>query len=267
MVSGFLKRTRTLEELDEMFEQNRVAVAEAAAVTFRHTVSIGTASIGEAEHVSSARIMADLSVATAKISVDTEIALKLLATNAQAVMLDIRKRIAESTLDREILHAMISEVGRNSCRGISASASQATDKMNQEAQGAIARIKAYGTEAIGAIEQMAQEISLQVRENATVAEAKLETSKSQVRDPAQTVQRADDAAQKVTDTGAHLTKDILDAVERSVREITTMADDATNQILACVTASDAAISVARDKALCHVEEFVDGLFKIRKTES
>ena len=264
MVSDYLKNTRSLEELDRLFELDRIAVAEVAQAAFKHSVAIGKAGIGETQQVASARIFADVQVATTKITVDTEVTVKLLAMRADAVMLDIQNQISgQQTLEPDVLTDMITEVGRVGSETISAQAADTVARIEQEAQNAIERIKALGAEAIKSIDDMSEDISKQIAQNAADAESKLERTKSQGRKTEDAIRHAENAAALVKHDGAGFRSQIIDSVAKSINDIMAISDTATAKVKACVEQSEEAVIAARKRALQKVQDIVDHMLADR----
>ena len=264
MVSDYLKNTRSLEELDRLFELDRIAVAEVAQAAFKHSVAIGKAGIGETQQVASARIFADVQVATTKITVDTEVTVKLLAMRADAVMLDIQNQISgQQTLEPDVLTDMITEVGRVGSETISAQAADTVARIEQEAQNAIERIKALGAEAIKSIDDMSEDISKQIAQNAADAESKLERTKSQGCKTEDAIRHAENAAALVKHDGAGFRSQIIDSVAKSINDIMAISDTATAKVKACVEQSEEAVIAARKRALQKVQDIVDHMLADR----
>ena len=261
MTSDYLKSTRSLEEHDELFRQERIALAEAAIASLKHTVAIGTASIGEAQQISSARIFADVQVATAKITVDTEVTIKVLETRAIAVQLEIQEHMKHKPLERDQFRNMIEEVGTKGSTDISEHAASVINKIENEARMAVERIKASGDEALVSVERLATDIANRVRENQDVAVEVLEESKQKSRQAAEVIKDAEMAAEKVQSQGKVFVQQILDEVHESVKQINEISDQATAAIRECVEQSDEKILSARNAALKKVSEIVSSMTK------
>lgn len=264
VVSDYLKNTRSLEELDRLFELDRIAVAEVAQASFKHSVAIGKAGIGETQQVASARIFADVQVATTKITVDTDVTVKLLAMRADAVMLDIQNRISgHPSMEPDVLTDMITEVGRVGSVTISEQATVSIARIEQEAQNAIERIKALGAEAIKSIDEMSEDISKQIAQNAADAETKLEKTKSQSRKTEDAIRHAEGAAALVKLDGEDFRRQVIDAVAGSINDIMAISDTATAKVKACVEQSEEVVIAARKRALQKVQDIVDHMLADR----
>ncbi len=64
MVSEYLKQTRSIEELEALFEKDRHAAAKVATVVLNHEVTVGITNIGEIHQIANARIFADSQAAS-----------------------------------------------------------------------------------------------------------------------------------------------------------------------------------------------------------
>jgi hypothetical protein len=264
MVSDYLNHSRSIEELDELFKQDRITAALVAEAAFKNTVIVGKAGVSEAQQVASARILADTQVATAKITVDAYVTSKLLATSADATMLDIQEKLksenAKNT-DHEKLHDMVAAVGDRKSTEISEYAALSIKRIESEAQGAVERIRSLGAEAIHSLDSIAASIQKQILVNSENAKLKLDEEKLLVRVCKDTIEDAEDAAAKVENERVNFTKQVLDAVEHSIEEINSLADKATSDIRACVEGAELNVSNARKAALNSVAEIVDFMQK------
>ncbi len=265
MTSDYLNKTRSLDELDELFKRERIILAETAIASLKHTVAIGTASIGETQQISSARIFADVQVATAKITVDTDVTIKVLETRANAVQLEIQEHMRNKPVEHDQLHDMIEEIGRKGCADISEHAASIIEKIENEARMAVERINISGEEALKSVERLAEDIAKKILENQGIAMGILAESKHKSRKITEVVEEAEQAAERVQSEGKVFVQQILDEVFESIKKINEISEQATAKIKECVEQSDEKILTARNAALEKVHEIVDATIKTEES--
>lgn len=87
MTSDYLTQTRSLKELDALFEHDRLSAAKIAKTVFAHEVTVAIANIGEINQIANARILADSQISSAKMLTDAEVAATLLLSKAEIAVL------------------------------------------------------------------------------------------------------------------------------------------------------------------------------------
>lgn len=256
MVSDYLKRNRSLEELDELFEQDRVAAVKIAATVLSHEVSIAITNIGEINQIANARILADSQVASAKMMTDAEIAATHLIAKAELAVLDIKM---QNHLNAEVLDFqadMIHEIGRSTTEVITQNAQESVEAIQNEAAEAIDRLKQNATNAILMIKSLSTEIAARVYENAEKAKEKLEQAKHLVRTPEELIGEAEKQKLLITDTAHESSLELRQATAHAIADLHATTDAASKAIVDAVTVSQARILEARDRALQRIYEIV-----------
>lgn len=97
MVSDYLKHTRSIEELDELFSRNKELAALAAGEFFKHEISIAISNIEEIQKVAQARVLADSQVASATVMSAAEV-------KAAQILLDVQKAKLNAVLHADSPH-------------------------------------------------------------------------------------------------------------------------------------------------------------------
>ncbi|OEJ64328.1 hypothetical protein [Magnetovibrio blakemorei] len=256
MVSDYLKNNRTIDELDALFEQDRIAAIKIAATVLNHEVSTAITNIGEINQIANARIMADSQVAAAKMMTDAEIASTHLIAKAELAVLDIKIQDQQSAEEIALQADMISEIGRSTTEVITNNAQEAVQAIQNEASEAITHLKQNATNAILMIKSLSAEISTRVTESAEKAKEKLDQAKRHIRTTEELIVEAEKQKQFITDTVHVSSLELRQVAEHSIANLHATTDAASKAITDAVVLSQARILEARDRALRRIYEIV-----------
>lgn len=256
MVSDYLIRNRSIKELDELFEQDRIAAMKIAATILSHEVSTAITSIGEINQIANARIFADSQVASAKLMTDAEITSTHLIAKAELAVLDIKMQNHQNAEKFELQADMIREIGRSTTEVISDNAQDAVQAIQNEAAEAIHRLKQNASNAILMIKSLSAEISVRVVESAEKTKVKLDEAKLHTRTAEELIVEAEKQKQFITDTAHESSLELRQAAEHSVANLHATTDAACTAITEAVVLSQTRILEARDRALRRIYEIV-----------
>lgn len=256
MVSDYLKNNRSIEELDALFEHDRIAAMKIAATVLNHEVSTAITNIGEINQIANARIMADSQVASAKMMTDAEIASTHLIAKAELAVLDIKMQDQQNIEEIALQADMIGEIGRSTTDVITNSAQEAVEAIQNEAAEAIERLKQNATNAILMIKSLSAEISARVVHSAEKAKEKLDQAKRHVRTAEDLIVEAEKQKQFITDAAHKSSLELRQVAEHSIANLNATTDAASKAITEAVVLSQARILEARDKALRRIYEIV-----------
>jgi len=160
MVSDYLKHTHSLEELDDLFERDRLAAAKVAAAVLKHEVQVAVTNISEINQVANARIVANSQVASAKMMTNAEVVATQLTAKAELAILEIRQHTTTDGAAEEAQSGMISEISRIATDDISDSAKKSIkDIQDEDAQAIEAseeRILGAKNAALGRINEVVE---------------------------------------------------------------------------------------------------------------
>lgn len=256
MVSEYLEHNRTIEELDALFEQDRIAAAKIAVVALNHEVTTAVTNISEIHQVANARIFADGQIASAKLMTDAEITATHLIAKAELAVIDVRMRDQNSTKLSDLHVAMISEIGRTTAEGISQNAQESIQAIQNDAAEAIALLKQNASNAISMIQNLSTEISQRIDLSAKRAQEKLEQSKLHHRTAEELIVEAESQKALIAEAAKASSQDLQRCVEDSISNLHAATDAASAAISEAVTTSRQRILAARDKALVRIYEIV-----------
>lgn len=253
MTSDYLTRTRTLEELDALFEQDRLSAAKIAKTVFAHEVAVAIANIGEINQVASARILADSQIASAKMQTDAEVAATLLLSKAEITVLQLEQYASGDTKHIDVNKCMILEISRSTINAISTTASEAMATIQHEAENAIRRMRENATKAIESIHAMAEKLALEVEAKAAMARDALAEEKTQSRTVDETAESAKNRAELILVHATYSRERLREATQKIIAEIEAMSASAIQTISEAMAASERRIIDARTRAIKQIE--------------
>lgn len=258
MVSEYLKHVRSLEELYDIFDRDRVAAARIAEAVFNTEVGTAIASISEVSQVVGAKVLAGSQVAAAKMLIDAEVAATRLLADAEMTATELARRVraAEAQEFVEVVHDMILEIGRMSAEKLSESAKDAIAAIERDASEAIARLKDSGVEAIKAIQSLADGISRKTAADAEEAAARLGTFRQHQRSLEEVKSEKNVAAQIIVAAAEASSATLRQAVEAAFARINAITTEA---IHAASMMAGRRIEEARLKALARIAAVAEGL--------
>jgi uncharacterized protein YoxC len=267
MVSEYLNHTRSLEELDQLFADNRLAAAQTVQSNFQIEVSKAIVNIGEINQVASARIMADSQVASAKIMADAEVvATSLLAKAEVAAFRSQGTFVAESAPVPESARierpepssdTQIKTIVTTANHEIQSFSTDAIEKIRTEAAEAIDRIKTHANGAIQDIRTLVADVADKTEADVKTAQSILAEQKDMPRSTAEATKNAEIAAEKLSSQTRKNSRDLKQIVDASVKEIRKQADLSIPEVMRITTSVEARILARRDEAMSRVEKILE----------
>ena len=253
------ERIHMMKDFLALVDSDHYVAAKIAEATFHHDVGVAIATIEQVTMLSSARVTTDMQVASAKIQVDAEVAASRLMTDAQ-MAIKRYKNIFE-TQDGE------NPIGKaeNSLKAIEnsyiASASEQTrnliESLERDAQIAIAKIKALGTEAINQITELVEDVAGAVDGNASLAAEKLQAFHLEEHTLEEAASEAERAAVLVEKTATEASKKLKSSLKEAVDNIQMTTDEACLKIKIAVASSTERILLAKESSLAMFRTIVD----------
>lgn len=256
MVSGYLNRTRSLEELDALFEKDRQAAVKLAEIVFSQEVAVAVRAVADINEISNARIQADAQIASAKLASSAEVHATTLLAAAETLRLSIQRHELTDKKSDEIDSSIVSELAAKTGEQIQNTSRSAIEQIKAEAQAAVAQISENSKRSIAEIRAICENIKSQIDDNARLAEAKLRESKNYSRTPESVVFDAEKAAQHVMNQAASATQTLQVVLTDTTDKMTQLADAACASISATVSSATERVLHARDKALARINEIL-----------
>lgn len=261
MVSEYLKHVRSLEELDKLFAENRIAAAKAAESNFKFEVSRAIVSIGEINQVASARITADSQVASAKIMADAEVISTSLLAKAEIAVFRTQSPITPENIgdgtDPQKVNSQIEAIATEANQEIREFSSNAIEQIRKEAADAIDRIKTHATGAIEDIRTLVSDVSEKTKADAEKAAELLAGQKEMPRNKDEMIVNAEEAASELVSHTQQNLQDLRDMLDASIREITRQADLSVKEILTITKSIEFRILARRDEAIGRVDQIME----------
>ncbi|NQV99930.1 MAG: hypothetical protein HQ483_09565 [Rhodospirillales bacterium] len=254
MVSEYLNHTRSILELDRLFEKDRKAAGAIAEIVFSQDISAAILTVSDITEVTNSRILADTQVASAKIAASAEVHATALLASAQTMRLKIQNQEWSDPTRREIDSSIVTELARRTEMEIKSSSRTAIDQINAGARAAIVQITENAKKSVEDIESITGVISDEIKENARIALAKLQDAQQSSRTPEAIAGAAEKAATEITDHATSASLSLTEFVKETVAGMTKSADAAILLISETVSRASERIVAARDKALEHVKD-------------
>lgn len=258
MVSKYLRKALTVEEMDELTERARRGAAEGVKAAFDKAVTVAIRNIGDISQVANARIQADCHVAAARIASSAEVSATELAANAEIAILAIQKHKIKTASDRTAANSMIADTSRRVESDISAGAKKAIEEIHRQAKAAVEQITENSKHSIKEIQSLATEVAEHVAENARIAQEKLEENKRAPRTPATVARDAAKAAKKVGKNSVAAMGKLQAKVSEAIEEINNLVESNLANLARAVLDAEARIIGARDAALARIRDFLEG---------
>lgn len=248
--------TRTLEELDAIFEGERRAALVAADLVFTQEVAAAIQTVSDINEISNARIMANCQVASAKIGSSAEVQATTLLAAAEALRLKILRSDLTQIAKSETDESVVSELARTAEMGINSTAQAAIKSIQEEAQNAIGLISDNAKTAIFEIKTVGEAIANQIDENAKIAKAKCDEAKASPRTAESIKEAAEDAAHLILEHASSCSIKINKVVDGAIKLMRESADLANQKITETTQRATERIIAARDSALEKIESFL-----------
>lgn len=265
MVSEYLKHVRSLEELDQLFADNRIAAAKAAESNFKFEVSRAIVSIGEINQVASARITADSQVASAKIMADAEVISTSLLAKAEVAVFRTQHPITPENIGDgaypQSANRHIETIVNEANQEIREFSSNAIEQIRKESSDAIDRIKTHATGAIEDIKTLVNEVAEKTKADAEKAALLLAEQKEMPRNKDEIIVAAEGAASELASQTQQNLQDLRDMLDASIREITRQADLSVREIMAITKSIENRILARRDEAIGRIDQIMEKIPK------
>ena len=242
------------KELEASIESALIKAAEDAANLFSLEVSEAIRSLSDIRDVTNARILRDTKVASARIASNAEVQATALLAAAESLRLNIQRYEIVGDESEKLKYPVVKEFAQRSEVEIRYKATVAIEKINAEADVAIAQISTK--QSIDELNRITDEINTQIEDNAVIAKAKLEVAHEKHRTSEAIVHDAVIAADKITTDAAAASQRIKSAVTEIITKVSKSADDASANIAKTVAEATSRIISSRDKALARVEDFL-----------
>lgn len=219
MVSEYLNHTRSLEELDALFERDRKLAAVAVSKLFQHEISVAVSNISEIHRVAQARVLADSQVASAAIMSAAEVkAAHLLADAQKAKLKSLMRDYDTGHLDKDSPDE-IDFIRTKVTTNLSKTASDAIAEIESAAEESIKSLKETASDAINQIEALAKDVENAVKNNARLANEKIEMAKSKPRTPEEATENAKEAAAMIVDSAKEASASLQQLTHESIQSL------------------------------------------------
>jgi hypothetical protein len=256
MTSDYLTHTRSLKELDTLFERDRLSAAKIAKTVFAHEVAVAITNIGEINQIANARILADCQISSAKMLTDAEVTATLLLSKAEIAVLQLEQYARGNSENISKHQTMILEISRTTTRAISTAADEAMQTIQREAMEAIQRMKENAAKAIETIQTMAETLTQDVEEKAVLAQDVLAAEKAQARTPEEAAENAQEGIDAIRNHAALSRDKLRETVKKVIGEMEVMSASASKSISEAMTASERRVAEARNRAIEQIEALV-----------
>ncbi len=257
MAKNYRIKNLSFDQLDELFEKDRIAAAAITETVMTQEISTAISNITEINQIANARIQADSAVASAKIAADAEVCATELAAKAEMALLQIQATISERQLDPDLLTSMITEVCHHASEEISSGTEQTIAAIKRQAEAAIGQISNHTKNSINDIKSLADDYANRVRENAKIARRKFLKEKEAGRTKSEAQEDADEAAKTVLDFSHKTIETLHNKVSTAVKEIQALTAMVLEEISNTVSNAEARIYGARDRALASIQDLLD----------
>ncbi len=256
MTSKYLDNSRSIEELDVLFEKDRQSDARLAKITFIQEVAASIRTVADINEVANARIMTETLVASAKISSSAEVHATALLAVAEELRLEIQRRELSSGPGREIDYSIVSELTQSAEERIMTSSRSAIDKISAGAQIAVADIAEVAKTSIADIKKIAGGMSTWTDGNAPIATEQLSKAKQSPRTPESVASAAETASEEIKKHAVLASNSLTSVVTDAIAGMTNSADAVLEHITKMVGDASERIISTRDIALERINELL-----------
>ncbi len=260
MNSDYLNQNRSIKELDDLFEKDRVAAEKFAVTVFSHEISTAITNINAINQVAGARILADSHVASAKMMTDAEVSAAHLLSKAEIAIMEMQGGANKASTLQETHGSMVSEIRYVAEKAITHGARQSIADIKRETQESIAQLKAHADKATQEIKSIADDVRAKISANATTAKEKLDVGKKQPRTPEGVNQDAEAAEEKILSAAKTVTDELHLTIEVAIAGLNAIVEEVGKSIIDAAAKSEARIMETRDKALEKISELSEKLF-------
>jgi hypothetical protein len=256
MVSEYLGRVRSLEELYSLMDRDRLAAARFIESAFHADVEAAITNIVEISSVANARVMADTQVASAKLLIDAEVASARLVAGAEMAIIEFKHLAGDGMTDDTAEHfeAMIQEIGRAHTGNLTESARRSIAAIEEDAAAAIAKLKEIGKAAISDIREFATVTSLKTQVAAAEASERLTTFRQHPHSLEEAIDASKEAQLLVTNAADQASTTLRQTADTALRNVHATTDEACAQITASATLASKRIELSMEKAVVRIHE-------------
>lgn len=256
MVSEYLNQTRSLEQLDALFERDRQAAVEFAEVSFNQEVTAAIRTVTDINEITNARILANAQVASATISSNAEVHAVALLASADTLRQTIQHRASSDNKARVTESSIASELSRVAQTEIKTAANSALRLIHGMSVAAITEVTGNTKETIADIQGVVVEAITQIERHCAIAKKKLSEAQSSERTSADIADAAEQAANKIVLHSTSASQALGAAVSKSMDQKNVVANAALENISKSVESATHRIKDARDKALKRIDEIL-----------
>ena len=259
MNSSQIDRPRSLEDLYELIERDRVAAAALAEIAFANDAALAISSISEISSVACAKVLADTQVASAKALIDAEVSVARLSAGAGVAVAEYKRHVQEhpQSVPLTTVAGMVGQICDKHVEEIQLGGRQSIETIERDAQLAIAKLKEIGNAAIQEIRGLEHAISAQIEQDAAMAAERLRAFREKPHTPEEVMAEAENAARKVEAAASQAISQLHHGVDEAIRNIQATTDEACRQILAAAEAACKRLTLAQEKALGTIRTVVE----------
>lgn len=252
MVSDYLKHSRNLEEVYALIDKNRAEAARTARVKFHNDMEAAIATIASIGAIAGARVQADSRVASAKVLINAELAATRLL--AEAEVQASRCAGEAATRPKEIVEAALLEIGRHTSLSLIATARELVEKIQQDAEAAIAVLRETGAIAIHEIQTLGENVTQQTKHAAELAAEKLKEYRRQAHTPDEASCDGADLASIVSSAAEEAAAQLQEAIKTTLASINATTDAACAAVHEAALAAEAKILDGHARASARLKE-------------
>jgi hypothetical protein len=252
MTSDYQKPPRSLDEIYELIDRNRVDAAKAAQAKFHNDMEGAIAAIASIGAIASARVQADSRVASAKVLINAELAATRLLAEAEVQA----SKCAEQALTkpREVVEAALLDIGKQTSLRLIATAKESVDKIHQDAEAAMKILRETGAIAIREIQTLAANVTEQTRHDAEVAAEKLKEYRKELHTADEATSKGEVLAQIVVNATEQASVKLQEAIKATLANINAVTDEACAAVHEAALAAEKKILDGRERALARLKE-------------
>jgi hypothetical protein len=252
MVSDYLRHSRDLDEVYALIDKNRADAARAAQAKFHNDMEAAIATIASIGAIAGARVQADSRVASAKVLINAELAATRLL--AEAEIQASRCASQAATNPQEVVEAALLEIGRHTSVSLIASAKDAVERIQQDADAAIKLLRETGAIAIREIQTLGESVMEHTRHAADMAAEKLKEYRKQTHSADQASADGEDLAHIVRKAAEDASSQLALAIKTALAGINATTDAACTAVQEAALAAEAKILEGQERASARLKE-------------
>lgn len=252
MTSDYLKRTRSLDEVYRLIDQDRIEAAKAAQSRFHHDMETAIAAITSIGSIAGARVLADSRVASASVLIDAELAASRLLAEAELQAAKCAKEAL--TKPRQVVESAIQLIGKTTSQLLVETAKDSVDKIQQDAEAAIKILRETGAIAIREVQALADSVTRQTKQDAELAAARLAEYRKQSRTPDEAVSEGEDLAKLVLLAAEEASAQLRSTIEATLQNINTITDAACSRVHDAAAEAKKKVEEGRARASLRLNE-------------